>query len=269
MRLPPLTLTLTLIPLLTPPTLAVLVVETSTSTYTAAPTTTTSSPSTSSSTSPPASAQYTSDALFESAILNSTNTYRAHYNASSLTWNASLATYASAYAAQCIFNHSHSPTGGGGGENIAEGYDNATAAVEAWGEEGRRYDFHNPNDGDGGKKGDDGSTGHFSQLVWRSTESVGCGRGECRGRNGVPGWLVVCEYWPAGNVEGEFGEEVGRVVRGRWEAVGGGRVAEEIVGLAVQMNGAGGGGGRVGMGKGLGGLVVVGVVGMVVVAWGV
>lgn len=91
--------------------------------------------------------------------------------------------------------------------------------MEAWGEEGRRYDFHNPNDG---KEGDDGSTGHFSQLVWRSTESVGCGRGECRGRNGVPGWLVVCEYWPAGNVEGEFGEEVGRVVRGRWEAVGGG-----------------------------------------------
>lgn len=142
--------------------------------------------------------------------------------------------------------------------------------MEAWGLEGRHFDFHNAdNDGNNGGKGGGGgdpTTGHFSQLVWKSTTSVGCGRSACDGRGGVPGWLVVCEYWPAGNVEGEFGEEVGRVVGGGWEAVGGGggRVGEGLVGVAVEMNGAGGG--RMGKG-GLGVLVVVGV-GMVV-AWGV
>lgn len=151
--------------------------------------------------------------------------------------------------------------------------------MEAWGLEGRHFDFRNAddndnddNDGNGGKGGGEGggnpTTGHFSQLVWKSTTSVGCGRSACDGRGGVPGWLVVCEYWPAGNVEGEFGEEVGRAVGGSWEAVGGGgggRVGEGLVAVAAEMNGAAGGR----MGKGLGVLVVVGVgVGMVV-GWGV
>lgn len=29
---------------------------------------------------------------------------------------------------------------------------------------------------------------------------MGCARRGCAGRNGTPGWFVVCEYWPRGNV---------------------------------------------------------------------
>jgi hypothetical protein len=53
-------------------------------------------------------------------------------------------------------------------------------------------------------------TGHFTQLVWKATDSVGCGRTECDGKGGdeAPGWFVVCNYYPAGNVVGLFTENV-------------------------------------------------------------
>ena len=88
---------------------------------------------------------------------------------------------------------------------------------------------------------------------------MGCGRAECGGRGGVPGWLVVCEYWPAGNVEGEFGSEVGREV-GAWEAEGEGKAGGYLAYLAAEMNGGGKAGvSRVGLlGVGMGVLAVWG-----------
>lgn len=59
--------------------------------------------------------------------------------------------------------------------------------MEAWGDEGKDYDWR-------GGGGFSESTGHFSQLVWKGTRSVGCGRTGCDGEGGVEGWLVVCEY---------------------------------------------------------------------------
>jgi uncharacterized protein YkwD len=50
--------------------------------------------------------QYTSDSSFQAAILNSTNFYRTEHNASALTWNTSLATYAANWAKPCVFEHS-------------------------------------------------------------------------------------------------------------------------------------------------------------------
>lgn len=82
--------------------------------------------------------------------------------------------------------------------------------VSAWGDEREGYDFEHPGFSEG--------TGHFTQLVWRDTRGVGCAAKEC----GAGGWLVVCEYWPAGNVEGEFGVEVQRRVTGSGSGVGGG-----------------------------------------------
>jgi hypothetical protein len=52
------------------------------------------------------SSQYTSDSDFQSSILNSTNTFRSEHNATALTWNTSLATYASDYANNCVWQHS-------------------------------------------------------------------------------------------------------------------------------------------------------------------
>lgn len=144
----------------------------------------------------PTSPSYTNPSTLRSSILNSTNTYRALYNATALTWNTTLASYAHSYAQACNFKHS----GGPYGENLAAGYGNATSSVEGWGDEAKDYDF---------SKGDFGeATGHFTQLVWKATTSTGCGVADCQGENGTPGWYLVCEYWPQGNVIGEFLQEV-------------------------------------------------------------
>jgi hypothetical protein len=42
---------------------------------------------------------------------------------------------------------------------------------------------------------------------------MGCARKECNGgtsggEGDAPGWFVVCEYWPRGNVVGHFVENV-------------------------------------------------------------
>lgn len=96
--------------------------------------------------------------------------------------------------------------GGPTGENLAAGYPNATASIDAWGTERDEYDF---------KKAEfSHETGHFTQVVWKDTTSVGCGRRECDGRGGSPGWYVVCEYYPPGNVIGAFEENVQDQVEG-------------------------------------------------------
>lgn len=105
------------------------------------------------------------------------------------------------------------------GENLAFGFPNASAAVAAWGDEGEWYNYQKPT-------GFTEKTGHFTQLVWRSTTEVGCAAINCGypqdnkerrdiGDTGVSlqsraadgtmraqGWYVVCEYTPAGNVVG-------------------------------------------------------------------
>ncbi|KAL7919613.1 CAP domain-containing protein [Trichoderma austrokoningii] len=142
---------------------------------------------------------YSISSSFTSAILNSTNTYRRQHNASSLSWNTTLEKFATSYLQSdttCDFAHS----GGPYGENLAIGYPNATASVEAWGNEVAKYDFNDPGFAE--------ETGHFTQLVWKTTTTVGCGRKLC----GTKGWFVVCEYWPRGNVGGEYAKEVDRSI---------------------------------------------------------
>ncbi|KAI8666463.1 SCP domain-containing protein [Fusarium keratoplasticum] len=139
--------------------------------------------------------EWKTDKTFTSAILNSTNFYRGEHNASSLTWNRTLEEFATDYLDDnddCKFEHSNGPYG----ENLAIGYSNVTASVEAWGDERDDYDFDK---GEFSKK-----TGHFTQLVWRDTTGVGCGRKLC----GERGWYLVCEYWPRGNVIGQFTDQV-------------------------------------------------------------
>jgi hypothetical protein len=50
--------------------------------------------------------EYADTSAFKSAVLNSTNTYRAQHNASALSWNTSLATFAANWGRACVFEHS-------------------------------------------------------------------------------------------------------------------------------------------------------------------
>jgi Cysteine-rich secretory protein family len=71
-----------------------------------------------------------------------------------------------------------------------------TSAIDAWGIERDLYDFNAPT-------GFSKATGHFTQLVWKDTESVGCAAVDCTGKNSLKGFVVVCEYWPPGNMVGQ------------------------------------------------------------------
>lgn len=81
--------------------------------------------------------QFTDSATFTYAVLNSTNTWRSQFNASNVSWNQTLADFASSYLAsmgplaaengtECIFEHS----GGPYGENIALGCTDVTGCVD-------------------------------------------------------------------------------------------------------------------------------------------
>lgn len=135
-----------------------------------------------------------------SVVLNSTNYYRSHHQANPVRWNDTLADYAKDYAEGCIWKHS----GGPYGENLAANFENSTLAIDAWAHEEKKYDYS--------KRKFSTSTGHFTQLVWKNTTDVGCAVIDCNNNanGGVQGAYLVCEYSPAGNVQGQFKWNVGK-----------------------------------------------------------
>ncbi|KAM3159917.1 SCP domain-containing protein [Lachancea thermotolerans] len=165
-----------------------------TSTSTSSPAATSSASSTSSS----AAASSTSgSSSFASAILQAHNDKRSlHQDTSSLSWSDELASYAQDYADNYDCSGTLTHSGGPYGENLAAGYSD-TGAVDAWYSEIKSYDWSDPNYSS--------STGHFTQLVWKSTSEVGCGIKSCGSGTGD---YVICSYKSAGNVIGSFAENV-------------------------------------------------------------
>jgi uncharacterized protein YkwD len=125
---------------------------------------------------------------FQDEILGTHNELRARHDSPELQWDDTLAEYAHRHASQCEFRHTHGPYG----ENLAAGYPSAEAALTAWYDEQKHYSYSNPQFST--------TTGHFTQLVWKSTRKIGCASVPCNGRNGTPGNYLVCEYSPGGNV---------------------------------------------------------------------
>ncbi|RWR75250.1 pathogenesis-related protein 1C [Cinnamomum micranthum f. kanehirae] len=112
-----------------------------------------------------------------------------------LKWEPLLARFARVYANErrrdCKLVHS---PGYAFGENIfwGEGHRwSAKDAVSAWVAEKQFYHYNNNS-----CSGEDCS--HYTQIIWRTTEHVGCAKIVCDDKN----TFIACEYYPPGNYVG-------------------------------------------------------------------
>lgn len=114
-----------------------------------------------------------------------------------LRWDPQIAAYAQRWADSCPSGHrGDSPYG----ENIFWSGGSAVppdAAVDAWASEAANYDYRTTVCARGGRA-NWAYCGHYTQLVWRDTQRVGCGmRTDCPGQFDT---VIVCNFDPPGNV---------------------------------------------------------------------
>ncbi len=131
------------------------------------------------------------------AILDAHNAVRAEKGLAPFTYDDGLAADSELWSAAladdaCSMYHSE----GSWGENLY--WTSATATeervVEAWASEEPFYHYDS-NTCDEGEQ-----CGHYTQIVWDSTERVGCGAARCPDDGGE---MWTCRYDPPGNWVGE------------------------------------------------------------------
>ncbi|HEX6374977.1 MAG TPA: CAP domain-containing protein [Allosphingosinicella sp.] len=120
-----------------------------------------------------------------------------------LAWDPALAAEAAAWgealAAAGAFEHADTGEDDPQGENLWAGTRGAYAPeemVEGWIEE-KKY-FRPGRFPDNSITGDYEDVGHYTQLMWRETDRVGCALAAGREEE-----VLVCRYRTAGNVVGE------------------------------------------------------------------
>ncbi|EHA45845.1 hypothetical protein MGG_03085 [Pyricularia oryzae 70-15] len=160
---------------------------------------------------------------FQNTAVYHHNIHRENNSASALEWDSTYAGYAAETGKSCKFAHDLSPGGGGYGQNLAMwGSSNdpeklgantaiAQAITNMWynGEitlyPSENYGLDNPVSGNFEKYG------HYTQVVWAGTKKVGCHAQFCpKGTmfKDMGAWFSVCNYYPAGNMGGEYGKNV-------------------------------------------------------------
>lgn len=135
---------------------------------------------------------------FEDDILSAHNKYRSEVDVPPLSWSDNLAAGAQEgadyLAKEDRFEHSRS----GKGENLflgTAGFFSYTRMVDLWASE--KEHFHPGIFPDISIDGE--VVGHYTQIVWRNTEQLGCG-----GATGSDGFYrLVCRYDPPGNYYGQ------------------------------------------------------------------
>ena len=128
------------------------------------------------------------------SILDAHNMYRTEVNVDSIKWDEQLAIGAQEWANKlakknCILKHNTSIDFG---ENLhwTDEPELIYDCVYSWGEEKKYYN---------GGKNINNKNGHYTQMVWWSTNYVGCAFAKCK--KGAEIW--VCRYSPPGNIIGE------------------------------------------------------------------
>lgn len=125
------------------------------------------------------------------------NAARAEVKGQPVTWSPQVAAFAQEWANRLAergeFDHRESQYG----ENLAIN-ETPSAAVEAWLKEKALYRQGTPV-----TDLNTDAVGHYTQMVWRQTTTIGCGRAVMK-RGDYMGFMVlVCNYNPPGNVTGQ------------------------------------------------------------------
>lgn len=148
--------------------------------------------------------------------LSKHNSYRSTHRSPSMSLDDNLNNTAQQWAqhlaASGKLQHSSSSQRNGAGENLYASYTTASsipannlaeAAVKSWYDEVSDYNYANP--------GFSAKTGHFTQVVWKNSTQLGCGAAQGKANLGgteYNAFYVVCHYAPAGNVQGQFPQNV-------------------------------------------------------------
>ena len=134
-------------------------------------------------------------------LLTAHNNYRKKHAVGSLSRNSSIEAIAQEYseklASTYTFGHSGNLYNGRPlGENLYSSSvipDGISVAMD-WYEELVDYDF---------KSDYIPGTGHFTQMVWKESQYLGCGLGSAENY-----YVVTCNYFPMGNIVGNFSQNV-------------------------------------------------------------
>jgi hypothetical protein len=161
----------------------------------------------------------TTDAAFNQECLEAHNQYRSMHGAPPVALDDAAIAHAvqRAQAASTMDGISTPPGPGsrGYGENRYwfATYENEPAscgeAVRVWYEQRWTggYDWDRP--------GYSPDTASFTQVVWKGTDVLGCGRASGHPEGGESHQtFIVCSYGPAGNIIGRFRDNVGAPVNG-------------------------------------------------------
>jgi uncharacterized protein YkwD len=138
-------------------------------------------------------------AAFRAAALKQHNVYRAKHGVPPLALSSQLNGVAQQYAEQLARTNQlvHSDNTQLG-ENLyafgssGQALPRLEAVVDRWYSEIQNYNFDKP--------GFHTGTGHFTQLVWKSSKELGMGMAQAA--DGT--WYVVANYSPPGNISGQF-----------------------------------------------------------------
>lgn len=130
------------------------------------------------------------------------NEYRAKHGAAPLKLTKKLCDQATKWATKLgsTGQFEHSDTDDGENIYMTSGKMTEKVGVQAttsWYNEVKLYNFD--------KQGFVNGTGHFTQVVWQGSTDLGIGVG-----SGKTGTYVCANYYPAGNMEGDFDENVSR-----------------------------------------------------------
>ncbi|EAT76506.1 hypothetical protein HBI56_230850 [Parastagonospora nodorum] len=155
-------------------------------------------------------APHQDDPDFISAVMRAHWYWRRLHCAQDLVWDPELAKQARADVAKCPDKPTHERPGSNlssvkpAPKGHAEWVAFARGASHGWHEEETQYPYDNPHFSD--------AWGHFSQMVWRNSSSIGCAVGHCNDAKNPVQWpgRFYCYYnWYGNNVaEGQFREQV-------------------------------------------------------------